>query len=72
MIEIILDCYDSRVYSTKATLQLHVRRVKNGMYFKMWDLDRKELVAIFRVSNSDFKEFLMLAKALLEMEVEEK
>ena len=72
MIEIILDCYDAKVHGREAKVQVHARRIKNGMRFEVWDLDYKELVAVFRVNVFDLKEFLKLTKALLEMEAEEK
>ena len=72
MIEILIDCYDAKVHGRETTVQVHARRVKNGMIFEVWDLDYKELVAKFRVTNFDLQEFLKIAKALLEMEAEEK
>ena len=71
MIEILIDCYDAKVHGRETTVQVHARRVKNGMIFEVWDLDYKELVAKFRVTNFDLQEFLKIAKALLEMEAGE-
>ena len=72
MIDILIDCYDAKVHGREAKVQVHARRVKNGVRFEVWDLDYKELVAKFRVNNFDLQEFLKIAKALLEMEAEEK
>jgi len=63
MIELLLDCYDAKVHGRETELQIHARRVKGGIYFEVWDLDHKELVAVFRVNDFDFKDFLKLAKA---------
>ena len=72
MVDILIDCYDAKVHGRETKVQVHAKRVKNGMRFEVWDLDYKELVAVFRVNNFDLEEFLKLAKALLEMEAEEK
>ena len=76
MIELILDCYDAKVHGREMRLQVHARRIKgdveSGVRFEIWDLDCKELVAVFKVNDFDFKEFLRLAKAwILEKEAEE-
>jgi len=72
MIEILIDCYDAKVHGRETTVQVHARRVKNGMRFEIWDLDYKELVASFRVNVFDLGKFLKIAKAFLEMEVGER
>ena len=72
MIEILIDCYDAKVHGREAKVQVHTRRAENGMIFEVWDLDYKELIAKFRVTNFDLQEFLKIAKALLEMEAERK
>ena len=70
MIEIMIDCYDAKIRDRGAEVQIHARRVRNGMMFEVWDLDHKELVAVFKINNYDLKEFLKLAKALLDKGVE--
>ena len=72
MIEILIDCYDAKVHGREAKVQVHARRIKNGVKFEVWDLDYKELIASFRVNVFDLGKFLKLAKAFLEMEVEER
>jgi len=71
MIEILIDCYDGKVHGKETKVQVHVRCVKDGMRFMVWDLDHKELVATFKVNRFDLEDFLKLAKALIrEMDVE--